>query len=224
MRILTEHGPTPRTVIEEHVALESSPRDHAFVRLAMIASADGGSDVGGVSGGLGNRDDHLVFEALRARADAVVVGMSTVVSEHYHAPVQPDLRIFVVAKEADVSGDPELFASGRATLVLPEDAGPAPEGVPVVRAGTGGRVDLRALGDQLAGKVVMMEGGPGLAGSMVSLGLVDELFLTLAPRVIGGASARIVHGLDADPAPWDLAHGFVDDEGYLFLRYAKSRG
>jgi riboflavin biosynthesis pyrimidine reductase len=222
MRIEAEPGATPEALIDEHVALTAPrPRGRAFVRLNMVSSADGGSALAGVSAGLGNRDDHAVFRALRGRADAVLVGMTTVVSEHYRAGAGSDLQFFVIARDADISGDPELFASGRATLVLPEDAAPVPSGVPSLRAGTGGRVDLRKVAAMLEGKVVMMEGGPTLAGLMVSLGLVDELFLTVAPRVIAGTSARVAHGLDADPTPWQLEHGFVDEQGFLFLRYAR---
>jgi riboflavin biosynthesis pyrimidine reductase len=222
MRIEAEPGATPEALIDEHVALTAPrPNGRALIRLNMVSSADGGSALAGVSAGLGNRDDHAVFRALRGRADAVLVGMATVVSEHYGAGAGSDLEFFVIAKDADISGDPELFASGRATLVLPEDAAPAPAGVPSLRAGTGGRVDLRKVATMLEGKVVMMEGGPTLAGLMVSLGLVDELFLTVAPRVIAGDSARVAHGLDADPTPWQLEHGFVDEQGFLFLRYAR---
>ena len=222
MRIETGRGPIPAALIEEHVARTGAvPAERAFVRLNMVASADGGSALSGVSGGLGNRDDHAVYAALRARADAVLVGMATVVSEHYHAPTGSGLELFVIAHDADVSGDPDLFASGKATLVLPEDAGPAPAGVPSFRAGTAGRVDLARVCALLAGKVVIMEGGPTLAGLMVALGLVDELFLTVAPRVISGTSARVAHGLDADPGPWRLEHALVDEQGYLFLRYAR---
>jgi hypothetical protein len=56
---------------------------------------------------------------------------------------------------------------------------------------------------------------------MASQGLIDEFFLTLAPRVVAGGSARVVHGNNADPGAWELRHGFVDDEGFLFLRYAR---
>ena len=52
-------------------------------------------------------------------------------------------------------------------------------------------------------------------------GLVDEFFLTIAPRVVGGASARVVHGPGAETDPWDFVHGFLDQPGYLFLRYAR---
>src|SRR3954451_11458881 len=146
--------------VEAHVALpETRPTDRAFVRLNMISSADGGTAVAGVSGGLGNRDDHAVFAALRAQADGVLVGLGTVVAEHYHAS-DSGLQIYVVADKADVSGDPELFASGRATLVLADDVGPVPDGVPVLRAGTNGQVDLPTLLAALPGAVLIAEGGP----------------------------------------------------------------
>jgi riboflavin biosynthesis pyrimidine reductase len=221
MRILNEDEVPRAEAIAEHVALPSRSGGRALVRLNMIASADGASSVGGRSGNLGNDDDQAVFAALRGVADVVLVGMSTAVSEHYHVPARPDLRMLVVTSTPDVSGDPELFAAGGATLVLPADAGPAPEGVPTLRAGTGGRVDLVDVVAQLAGKVVMMEGGPRLAGAMVALGLVDEFFLSLAPRLVAGESTRVVHGPDADPTPWDLAHTLVDDEGFVFLRYRR---
>jgi riboflavin biosynthesis pyrimidine reductase len=222
VRILDEHGPTPEGVVEAHVALPAElPSDRAFVRLNMIASADGGTAVSGVSGGLGNRDDHAVFAALRAHADGVLVGLGTVVAEQYHAP-DSELQIYVVADRADVSGDPDLFGSGRATLVLADDIGPVPDGVPVLRAGTNGEVDLAAVVAALPGAVLVTEGGPTLAGVLVANGLIDEFFVTIAPRVIAGTSARVAHGPDAQPASWNLEHGFVDDEGFLFLRYAKT--
>jgi riboflavin biosynthesis pyrimidine reductase len=217
-----ENCPTPDSLVAEHVALpDERPTDRGFVRLNMISSADGGSAVSGLSGGLGNRDDHAVYNALRANADVVLVGLGTVVAEHYRPPASPHLEIYVVANRPDISGDAPLFESGRATLVLPGDAAPAPDGVPELRAGTGGAVDLPAVVAALAGKVVVTEGGPMLAGAMVASGLVDEFFLTIAPRVISGSSARVVHGPEADPTTWHVRHGFVDDDGFLFLRYVR---
>ena len=61
-----------------------------------------------------------------------------------------------------------------------------------------------------------------MAGLLVAHGLVDEFFVTIAPRVIAGDSARVVHGPDATPSLWNLEHGFVDDDGFLFLRYGRS--
>jgi riboflavin biosynthesis pyrimidine reductase len=224
MRFLDpDHDRSVEEIVAEHVAQTAPiPSDRAFVRLNMISSADGGSAVGGVSGGLGNRDDHAVYNALRESAHGVLVGLGTVLAEHYHSPSGSDLQIYVVADTTDVSGDDELFASGRATLVLTEDVGPAPAGVPELRAGSGAFVDLEILLGQLAGKVLIAEGGPTLAGALASKGLIDEFFLTVAPRVVAGDSGRVVRGPDADPDVWELAHGFMDDDGYLFLRYARS--
>jgi riboflavin biosynthesis pyrimidine reductase len=225
VRILdAEHCPDPDVVVAEHTALPTwrGPGDR-LVRLNMISSADGGSAVSGLSGGLGNRDDHAVFGALRDGADAVIVGLGTAVAEHYRPRAAADLRFYVVADVPDVSGNPGFFESGQATLVLPEDAGPAPAGVPELRAGTKGVVDVAHVIDGLAGQVVVAEGGPTLAGVMVARGLIDEFFVTIAPRVVAGTSARVVHGPDADPTVWRLEHGFVDDEGFLFLRYRHRR-
>jgi riboflavin biosynthesis pyrimidine reductase len=223
MRFLDpEHCPPSKMLVAEHVALpEQRPSDRAFVRLNMISSADGGSAVSGVSGGLGNRDDHDVYKALRDGADGVLVGLGTAVAEHYRPPQEAGFRIFVVADTPDVSGNPALFATRGATLVLPVDAGVVSGGIPELRAGTNGVVDLRQVVHALPGAVIVLEGGPTLAGVMASLGLIDEFFLTISPRVVAGSSARVVHGPDADADEWELVHGFLDDEGFLFLRYAR---
>jgi riboflavin biosynthesis pyrimidine reductase len=213
---------TPESAVEAHVSLPASlPTDRAFMRLNMISSVDGGTAVEGVSGGLGNRDDHAVFAALRAQADGCLVGLGTVVAERYRVPDPPQLQLYVVSDTNDLSGAEELFASGRATLVVPTSVGPVPDGVPELRAGDGEFVDLEAVSSALAGQVVVAEGGPTLAGLLAAGGLLDEFFVTIAPRVIAGKSARVAHGPDADASPWELAHGFLDDAGFLFLRYCR---
>jgi riboflavin biosynthesis pyrimidine reductase len=223
MRILTETDATLDDLVADHVALPSHrPSARGLVRVNMVSSADGGSAVEGVSGGLGDSADHVVFAALRAHADVVLVGLSTAVAEHYHPPSVPGQQMLVVASTPDISGNPELFASGDVTLVLPDDAGPAPDGVPTRRAGTGRHVDLGAVVAQFTGKVVMMEGGPTLAGLMVADGLVDEFFLTVAPRLVAGDSARVVHGPAADPEPWKMLHAFEDEFGFFFMRYGRA--
>jgi riboflavin biosynthesis pyrimidine reductase len=224
MRVLGGDDQPVEKILADHVRVPADrPTDRAFVRLNMISSADGGSAVQGVSGGLGNRDDHAVYQALRDAADAVVVGLGTVVAEHYHPPASAaDLRLYVVADRPDPSGAEALFASPAVTMVLPEDAGPVPSGIEELRFGTG-LVDVRALFAALSGQVVVLEGGPSLAGICVAHGAVDEFFVTISPRVVAGDSGRVVHGPDADAAPWGLQHGFCDDDGFLFLRYARAR-
>src|SRR5579862_1871860 len=61
----------------------------AGVSLNFIASADGRIAVEGRSGPLGGAADHALFHALRARADAVLVGAGTARSEGYGPLVKP---------------------------------------------------------------------------------------------------------------------------------------
>jgi 5-amino-6-(5-phosphoribosylamino)uracil reductase len=158
---------------------------------------------------------------LRSGADGVLVGLGTVVAEHYGVPAPSGLQLYVVSDTVDVADAADLFASGRATLVVPTNLGAAPSGVPELRAGDGEFVDLEAVVAALAGQVIVAEGGPTLAGLLLAQGLVDEFFVTIAPRVIAGSSARVSHGPEASPTPWRLEHGFVDDDGFLFLRYCR---
>jgi len=72
---------------------------------------------------------------------------------------------------------------------------------------------------------IVCEGGPVVAGELVAAGLVDEVFLTVAPRLVGGASPRLLEGplaaagLDVRLA---LLSAFEQD-GELFLRYRIGR-
>ncbi|MBB0989920.1 hypothetical protein G6009_00190, partial [Dietzia sp. SLG510A3-30A2] len=53
------------------------------IRAVMISSVDGTTTVDGRSGGLGTPTDRLVYDAMRARADLILVGSGTVLAEGY---------------------------------------------------------------------------------------------------------------------------------------------
>ena len=63
--------------------------------------------------------------------------------------------------------------------------------------------------------------GPTLFGALLRAGLVDELFLTLAPSLVGGASGpAVVSGPPPEgPVGVELA-GALERDGTLFLRYS----
>jgi riboflavin biosynthesis pyrimidine reductase len=72
---------------------------------------------------------------------------------------------------------------------------------------------------------LLAEGGPALNASLLREGLLDELFLTVAPRLVGGAERALVASADTPPeARRSLtllsAHAH---ESELFLRYAVNR-
>ncbi len=83
-------------------------------------------------------------------------------------------------------------------------------------------VDLAAMLAAFADRgwtQVLCEGGPHLFGALLDAGLVDELCVTIAPRLAGGGAGRIAQGASEADRRVDLAGSFADDEGFVFLRY-----
>jgi riboflavin biosynthesis pyrimidine reductase len=208
-------------------ALYRTPRPRVdgrpWVALCMIASLDGAIAVDGRSGGLGNDSDRSVFRTLREAADVILIGAKTAAAEHYGPASRPGQRIGVVSARGSVDTGSELFTSGSGFLVLPEDGPATPVGVDVVRAGRGA-VDLgealRRL-DRVVADVafVQAEGGAQLNGALLDADCLDELDLSIAPGLVGGASGRIVAGASESLRSFELVHVLVDDDGYLFTRW-----
>jgi len=94
----------------------------------------------------------------------------------------------------------------------------------VVESGGSGWVDLGELLGSLREegvRALLCEGGPTLHGSLQSAGLVDELFLTIAPKLSGGEAPRILEGSLPDVAGLELAW-LLEEEGELFARYRRA--
>jgi riboflavin biosynthesis pyrimidine reductase len=88
-------------------------------------------------------------------------------------------------------------------------------------------VDLAVALDALGGRghrAVLAEGGPTLNAQLAAAGLLDELCLSLSPRLVGGPAKRILDGLPV-PGPAPLRLGSVcEQDGFLFLRYRPGAG
>ncbi len=221
------------------------PAGGSWLRANMVTSADGAATWADRSGGLGGPADRLVFRTLRALADVVVVAAGTVRAESYGpARLPEDLtarrtaegrvaqpHLAVVTSSLDLDWDAPLFteSTSRPLVITARAADPtraarAAAVADVVMAGED-RVDLRRAVAELAARGhhrLLTEGGPGLLGQLVADDLLDELCLTVAPRLAGGSPARIVTGPSGELLDCDLA-GVLEDEGFLFLRYTRSR-
>jgi riboflavin biosynthesis pyrimidine reductase len=93
----------------------------------------------------------------------------------------------------------------------------------VVRSGPDGPADLPALLRELRGEgvgAVLCEGGPRLHGALWAAGLVDELFLTIAPKLAGGEAPHILEGELPEVEELDLAW-LLEQDGELFARYRR---
>jgi len=199
------------------------------VRLNMISSVDGATVVAGVSGGLGGSADKRLFGVLRSLADVALVAAGTVRIEHYGPASIP---IAVVTRSCQLDWESPFFAAPIARPVVitvtdaPEDnRARAAEVADVVVAGTGA-VDL-PLALQLLGergfRHALAEGGPSLNGQLARAGVIDELCLTVSPRLVSGDSKRIVTGAGL-PVVTDLAlRSVCEQDNFLFLRFRATR-
>lgn len=218
-----------------------------WLALGMVSSVDGAATIDGVSGQLGHEGDRAAFRGLRSACDVILVGAGTVRAEHYGPPRtqanEIDRRrargqsdhpaIAVISASLDLTGAERLLTADRAwrpIVVTHRRADPArlaalqQDGVRIVTAGDE-RVDLgdaiSALRD-LGLNRILCEGGPHLNGQLLAAGLVDELFVTIAPTAVGGSAHRIVVGDAATPVPLELV-GVRLHGGDLLLHYRVAR-
>ena len=225
---------------------QRQPQDQRpWVMCNMISSVDGGIAVDGTSGGLGSKGDKSVYDALRSIPDVVVVASGTAVAEDYGPAQLPDElqserrslgqtplpRIAVVTASLSIDPGHGVFAPDTNPLVITSvasDHGRRDDLASVAQLVlTGGeRVDLRDALAQLwdmGARTVLLEGGPTFNGAFIDADLVDELCLTIAPFVLGGASPRIVHRSEHGRLrSLELARTLHED-GYLFQRYVRRR-
>jgi riboflavin biosynthesis pyrimidine reductase len=221
-----------------------------WLRANMVTSLDGAATVDGRSGALSSAADQQVFAMLRAHADVILVGAGTVRAEGY-GPVRPEseglrwawLRdgrppsppIAVITRALDLDLGSALLTDApphaRTIVITTESALPgrraaAARTAEVIVAGEAS-VDLKAAVDSLAERGhqrISCEGGPHLLAQIASVGLLDELCLTVSPLLAGPDAARIVAGGLPMPGggtlPFTLAHALTE-EGHLFCRYVR---
>jgi riboflavin-specific deaminase-like protein len=218
-----------------------APSGRPYVIVNFVASADGRATFGGRSGKLGDEGDREMFHALRERVDAVLVGTRTLGIERYGRMVrspdtrarrqasgrQPEPLACAVTRSGHVPIDIPLFAEPEARIVVfsprEVDAGTCAASVEVVRLDPERltfSTALRHLYDHHDVRLLLCEGGPTITGALLHEGLVDELFLTVVPKLTGGGSGpAITSGPDlAQPAA--LRIGWVlERAGSLYLRY-----
>jgi diaminohydroxyphosphoribosylaminopyrimidine deaminase/5-amino-6-(5-phosphoribosylamino)uracil reductase len=182
-------------------------RKTPWVRMKIAASLDGKTALPNgasqwITGSQARADGH----AWRARASAILTGIGTVLSDQprldvrlVETPRQPHLvvvdsalqtpldaplfmpgrKLFIYAALEDAAKAQALTAQGATVIYLP---GHHPDGQPTHK------VDLAALLQDLGRREINelhVEAGHKLNGSLLREGLVDELLVYLAPKLLG---------------------------------------
>jgi riboflavin-specific deaminase-like protein len=240
-RLLPDPGPT---TVDEQVdgyrPWEQAHERRPFLAVNFATTLDGRATIEGVSGPIGSDTDTAMLAGLRTRFDAVMIGAGTMRAERYGRLVSKqetrerreriglphDPLMVLVSGRLDLPWDAPLFTEGGRVLIFTASETEPPATATSVRVVRHeGRVDLpeamRHLREERGIRALLCEGGPRLHAQLEAAALVDELFLTIAPKLNGGEGPpSLVEG--ALPKVIDLELLWLLEEGgELFARYRR---
>lgn len=246
-QLLPHPAPVSAEELLERADLRSqAPRERPLCVVNFIASADGRASFHGRSGPLGDEGDRRVFHGLREHSDAVLAGLGTLRTERYGRMLRrperrqrrrerglpPEPLGCIITRTGALPEDLPLLDCGEARVVV--IAGHEPGGL----TGRAAEIDLhilpppeltlenslKLLRREHDVRLLLCEGGPTLFGALLAEALADELFLTVAPQLVGGGGGVPVA---AGPEPPGLTpleiRWLLERAGSLFLRYGIGR-
>ncbi len=189
---------------------DKAPPDRPYLVLNMVSSLDGKATIDWRTKGLSTELDRQLFHQLRTQGDAVMVGAGTVRAERYGRMAKSD-ELRDAREREGLARDPlAVVISGRLDLGVDLPLLNEPEQRVVIATGSdaslpelGEQVVYERVGDDLpllaarlrqdhGVRSVVCEGGPTLNAHLLAAGLVDELWLTLNPKLAGGAAALTI--------------------------------
>jgi diaminohydroxyphosphoribosylaminopyrimidine deaminase/5-amino-6-(5-phosphoribosylamino)uracil reductase len=176
-------------------------RGTPWVRMKAAASLDGATALtNGVSQWITSPTARADGHAWRARACAVLTGIGTVLDDNprldvREVPTPRQPHVVVVDSQLQMPLDANLLIAGRACYIYAAARNDAKVAALAARGATvthlpnaNGKVDLPAMLRDLGKRGINelhVEAGHKLNGSLVREGLVDELLVYLAPRLLG---------------------------------------
>jgi riboflavin-specific deaminase-like protein len=240
-RLLPDPGPTTvEQQLDSYEPWEEPHEERPLVAVNFAATVDGRASIAGVSGPIGSAADTKMLGRLRTRFDAVMIGAGTMRAERYgplpndperrqqreRLGLSPDPLMVIVSGRLDLPWDATLFTGGGGEVVIftaseadpPETATPVrivrhDKFVNIVEA-------LRQLRGEFGIQALICEGGPGLHNQLEGAGFVDDLFLTIAPKLSGGDAPRIIEGDLPGITELQLAW-LLEEDSELFARYRR---
>lgn len=176
----------------------SPPEDRPYIFVNMVSTADGKTLLGppgSTAQGLGSPTDQILMRRLQRCADGAIIGAATLRA----GPVvyAPPLWRAVVTRSGELPLDNRFFTDAPEKAIVFAPANLSLE----ARDRLGTRATLRLVGEEDVDvrevarilrtefyiRTLVLEGGASLNFAFLEAGLVDEFFLTIAPKIKGGA-------------------------------------
>jgi 5-amino-6-(5-phosphoribosylamino)uracil reductase len=214
------------------------PDGRPEVRLVLAVSLDGRlAPAEGGAAQLGGPGDRRVLEEALAWADACLIGARTLrlhgttcvirdpglLEQRSAEQRSPQPHALVVSRSAEFEAGLRFFQQPlQRWLLTPSPTPAAPPGFEQIRWLQSWPALLQGLAAEGLQRIVLL-GGAALAAQLLELQLVDELQLTLVPRLLGGAHTWLPESLALAPNAWRLSeHRPLEGEEFL-LRYRRIR-
>lgn len=241
--------PAPDLTLDEAMVSFTLPdhsADRPLVAINMVTSIDGRAQIDGTAEGLGSRADRRLMRLYRAAFDAVGSGAGTLRATGIWLRVGEDLAarrtregrppnpIGVVFAGADpVQTDSPWFTGDETRILVVGSGNPVtevPRGTELLRSPDElpePRWVLRRLAERGIGSL-LLEGGPSLNASFLAEELIDEVYWTVGPHLLGTDALRMIAPIEAgSPFAHEPRRGrlisALRHEDELFLRYRFGR-
>ena len=219
--------------------------DRSWLAINMITSIDGRATRQGTAEGIGGRADRRLMRLLRTAYDAVASGAGTLRAADFFSRLPADLAArrsatgrsaqptaVVIGGRSPIPIDRRFFRGDQPRIVLvaaghdPASRAALERTAEVIVAPTG-EPDPRWVLETLHARgirSVLLEGGPTINARFLAADLIDELFWTIGPRLIGNDGLAMIAPIPGG-SPWEevppvarlVSCYRAGDE--LFLRY-----
>ncbi|NOQ81532.1 MAG: bifunctional diaminohydroxyphosphoribosylaminopyrimidine deaminase/5-amino-6-(5-phosphoribosylamino)uracil reductase RibD [Methylophaga sp.] len=180
-----------------------------YVRSKIAMSLDGRTaTASGESKWITGPDARQDVQKLRARSSVILTGMATILEDDPALTVRPKgdwypedqvIRqpLRVVVGSQNIPQTAKLFETADTVLLASSsDTSTEVKEEVLTLAGQKGHIDLVALMSELAKREIneiMVEAGSRLNGALLEAGLIDELIIYMAPKLMGDSAKGLFH-------------------------------
>ncbi len=239
-RLLPDPGPTSISAqLEAYRPWEEPREDRPLVGMNFVTTLDGRATIEGRSGPIGSDADTAMLAGLRTRFDAVMIGAGTMRAERYGRLVSkqetrekrervglaPEPLMVLISGRLDLPWEAPLFSESGEILIFTSSEAEPPQTVATIEVvrhegAVSFREAMRHLRQERGVRALLSEGGPHVHEQMQADCLVDDLFLTISPKLSGGEAPRILEGPLPEVTELELAW-LLEEDGELFARYRR---
>lgn len=224
----------PKDLYIELVMPESG-QNRPYIFMNSVTTLDGKlvlGDRGGSAKGLGSAIDQILMHRLETHACAIVIGSGTLRADPHINYPERALHV-VVTTSGDLPLQHPFFTHSQQAVIFAPNSLPSFKrkelsAIASLEIVGETQVDIpqvvQTLHEKLQIRRLLVEGGGHLNYYFLEANLMDEVFMTLAPKIKGGAHLPTMvdgHGLPKDTIPDFELLSLYEENGELFLRYRR---